>query len=99
MKPMSLILLAGLMAMSIANAAPALDESACRDGYSTMLLTQKECKTWLSIRATLEKRGNSSALKQLDANMRSLMAERAESCPCTWDQALKDKMLQKNAGF
>lgn len=88
-----------LLAASTASAAPTLDESACHDGYSIMLLTQSECKSWLSSHASLEKRGDAAALKQLDEKMRSLMADRAETCPCAWDQALREKMLQKNAGF
>lgn len=99
MNSMTLTLLGGLMAATIAHAAPALDESVCRDGYSTMLLTQNECEIWLSTRSALEKRGNANAVKQLDEQMRDLLAERAETCPCAWDQALKEKMLQKSAGF
>ncbi|MGB4062770.1 MAG: hypothetical protein WBK19_02975 [Azonexus sp.] len=99
MKSMTLNLLTGLLLASASSATLAMDESACRDGYSTMLLTQNECKTWISTHASLEKRGDNTALKQLDERMRNLMAERAETCPCAWDHALKEKMLQKNAGF
>lgn len=99
MKPMTLTLLAGLIAVSTSTATLAIDESACRDGYSTMLLTQNECTNWVSARADMEKRGDLGAAKQLDEKMRSLMAGRAEVCPCTWDHALKEKMLQRNAGF
>ena len=99
MKSKTLNLLTGLLLASASSATLAMDESACRDGYSTMLLTQSECNSWVSTRASLEKRGNSTALKQLDEKMRTLMADRAEVCPCTWDHALKEKMLQMNAGF
>ncbi len=99
MKSMTLSLLVGLLFASASSTAMAMDDVACRDGYSTMLLTQNECNHWVKARAGLEKRGDNIALNQLDEKMRKLIAERAEVCPCAWDQALKEKMLQKNAGF
>jgi hypothetical protein len=99
MKSMTLTLLAGLIGASASCAALAMDESACRGGYATMLLTQNECRNWVDTRAGLEKRGQLNELKQLDEKMRGLMAERAEVCPCSWDHALRQQMLKRNAGL
>ncbi len=99
MKPTILILLVGLLGASASSAVLAMDESACYGGYSIMLLTKYECKSWLSSRARLEKRNDHVALKQLDEEMRNMMAERVETCPCAWDNALRERMLQKSAGF
>ena len=99
MKSKTLNLLVGLLLASASHTVFAMDDAACRAGYSTMLLTQKECTNWMSTRTGLKKRNDSIALKQLDDKMRKLMADRAEVCPCAWDRALQDKMLEKSAGF
>lgn len=99
MKTTTMNLLAGLLFASASSAVLAIDDAACRDGYSIMLLTQNECKTWVSTHARLKKQGDNIALNQLNEKMRSMIVERAEVCPCAWDQVLKEKILQKNAGF
>lgn len=93
------ILLAGISLAMIQSAAHAADEDMCRNGYSTMLLTQAECKTWMSTRKDMEKRGDLKSLQQLDQNMQALMEDRAYVCPCTWDRSLKGVDPTRSARF
>lgn len=80
-------------------AAYAADEDICRNGYSSMLLTQSECKSWLSTRKDMEKRGDLKSLQQLDQQMQALMEDRAYVCPCTWDRSLKGADPTRSARF
>lgn len=94
----SMILL-GVSLTLLQSVAFAADEDLCRNGYSTMLLTQTECKTWLSTRKDLEKRGDLKALQQLDQQMQAMMEDRAYVCPCTWDRSLKGLDPARSARF
>lgn len=77
----------------------AADEDMCRNGYSTMLLTDVECKSWISSRRDLERRGDLKSLQMLDQKMQAIMEERAYVCPCTWDRSLKGVNHTRSARF
>ncbi len=85
----NIILTAAMVGLLIHTPVRAAEDDICRDGYSSMLLTQNECRNWLAARKELEKRGDLKALQQLDKTMQAQMEERAAVCPCTWDRDLK----------
>jgi photosystem II stability/assembly factor-like uncharacterized protein len=89
MQPFKFLLMSGLSLALLQSTVFAADQDSCRDGYSTMLLTQEECNTWVSSRKDMEKRGDLKALQSLDQQMQALMDDRASVCPCTWDRSLK----------
>jgi hypothetical protein len=94
------ILVLAFLSLSLFHpAVQAADEDMCRNGYSTMLLTQTECKNWLATRKDLEKRGDLKSLQQLDQQMMALMEDRAYVCPCTWDRSLKGVDPTRSARF
>ena len=99
MQPRKFLILAGLSLVMFQSTTFAADEDICRNGYSTMLLTQTECKTWLSTRKDMEKRGDLKALQQLDQQMQAMMEDRAFVCPCTWDRSLKGVDPARSARF
>jgi hypothetical protein len=99
MQTLKSLFLAGVSLALIQSAAFAADEDLCRNGYSTMLLTQAECNTWMSSRKDLEKRGDLKSLQQLDQQMQALMEDRAYVCPCTWDRSLKGVDPTRSARF
>lgn len=89
MQPFKFFFISGLSLALLQSPVFAVDQDLCRDGYSTMLLTQDECNTWVSSRKDLERRGDLKALQSLDQQMQALMDDRATVCPCTWDRSLK----------
>lgn len=93
------LFLVGVSLALFQTSAFAAEEDMCRNGYSTMLLTQTECKTWLSTRKDLDKRGDLKALQQLDQQMQAMMEDRAFVCPCTWDRSLKGVDPARSARF
>lgn len=99
MQTLKSLFLAGVSLALIQSAAFAAEEDLCRNGYSTMLLTQSECNTWMSSRKDLEKRGDLKSLQQLDQQMQALMEDRAYVCPCTWDRSLKGVDPTRSARF
>ncbi len=99
MQTLKSLLLAGVSLALLQSTAFAAEEDLCRNGYSTMLLTQTECNTWLSSRKDLEKRGELKSLQQLDQQMQALMEDRAFVCPCTWDRSLKGVDPARSARF
>lgn len=98
MKLFAFVLMTALVTVTAAR-ADTITENDCRNGYSTMLLTQSECKAWVESGARLEMAGDAAGLSRLNAKMKALMAERADACPCTWDRMLRQNELQKNARY
>jgi hypothetical protein len=94
--PITLILLSFILLQPPAMAA---DEDMCRNGYSSMLLTDVECKNWLATRKDLEQRGDLKSLQMLDQKMQAMMEDRAYVCPCTWDRSLKGVNHARSARF
>jgi hypothetical protein len=82
----SLLLLTGvaLFGLLFGNWARAgvFDIESCRGGYSYLLVTEGECKTYLEQHHLLEQRKDLEALKNLEADYAIMLKERSEACPC-----------------
>jgi hypothetical protein len=62
--------------------AGVFDTDSCRGGYSYLLVTEGECKTYLEQHRLLEQRKDLEALKNLEADYAIMLKERSEACPC-----------------
>jgi len=85
MTPIKHILAATLLAsasLSVAPSALAQDEDECRGGYPIMLMTPKECSTYLKQLADVQARSDRLAELDLREWHTALLIERAEACPC-----------------
>jgi hypothetical protein len=78
---LTMIALVGLLSGNVAKAG-GLDAEACRGGYNYQLVTEGECKAYLTQHRILEQRKDVEALKNLEADYAILLQERSETCPC-----------------
>lgn len=58
------------------------DMDQCRGGYNTSLVTEAECKAYLTEHRQLQARNDREALRNLEASFAIMLQERSEACPC-----------------
>jgi hypothetical protein len=87
----------GLLSSSWARAG-AFEVDSCRGGYSYLLVTETECKTYLEQHRLLEQRKEVEALKNLEADYAIMLKERSEACPCLM-HARQSAALGRTAAF
>jgi hypothetical protein len=78
--------LAGAAALVAALPAHAEDIETCRGGYSIMLMTPAECRTFLKQLKDARARGDRRAERDLREWHTELLIQRAETCPCLQGQ-------------
>ncbi len=66
--------------------AQADDVEACRGGYSIMLMTPAECRTYLKQLKDVHARADKTAELELREWHTQLLIQRAETCPCLQGQ-------------
>lgn len=76
--------LAGALATAPAQASDDID--SCRGGYSILLMTPAECKSFLKQLKDVRARGDKSAELELREWHTQLLIQRAETCPCLQGQ-------------
>ncbi len=80
-----LLALTGLSAASPALAGSELE--TCQGGYSQLLMTPGECRTYLRELRAAESRADFAAMLEWQAWHSELLIERAQACPCHARQA------------
>ena len=85
MKPVSRIIAAGVLgfvSLFAGASAQAEDMDACRGGYSMLLMTPSECRTYLKQLKDAHAKSDKMAVLELREWHDELLIQRAETCPC-----------------
>jgi hypothetical protein len=86
MKTFSRIVVTGVLGVAAlltgASVQAADDVDTCRGGYSIMLMTKAECRTYLKNLKDVRARADRMAELELREWHTELLIERAEACPC-----------------
>jgi hypothetical protein len=73
--------LVSVIPMASAHAAEA-EEALCRGSYPVLLMTEQECRSYISKVKALQSTGQVSALANLQQQHAEQLDERAAICPC-----------------